>query len=221
MQGIPGGFSRRRLFSRPGFRILSVRLFTMTTLYRHEALWQGLPGLTGFSTFYSLTAANPAAIRTFFGAVQALIPTPCTIQVSGSGDTIDEATGTLTGTWTAATPTLVSCTGTTYAAPCGGLVTWTTSTVRRGRILKGRTFLVPMWSGAYTTAGNIASGNVSTIQAAATALVSAFSGTLVVWGRPILDYSTKPPTTVAPGVSGVVTGAVAQSKVVTLRTRRD
>ena len=195
--------------------------FVMTTLYRQEALWQGLAGLTGFSTFYSTGAANAAAIRTFFAAIQALIPSPCTIQVSGSGDTIEDSTGTLTGTWSSAVPALVSCTGTAYAAPAGALVSWTTSTVRRGRILRGRTFIVPLWSGAYTTSGQVAAANVATIQAAATALVSAFAGTLVIWGRPIMTKPPAPPGVDAPGTTGVVTGATAQSKVVTLRTRRD
>lgn len=193
----------------------------MTTLYRNEAVWSGITGMPGYTTFYSTGAANPAALRTFFLALASYIPSPCTIQVAGSGDTIEDSTGTLTGTWSGTTPGVVGCSGGIYAAPAGGLVSWTTSTIRRGRILRGRSFLVPMASSNYTTAGQITSGTVSAIQTAATALVSAFAGTLMIWGRPIMDTTVTPPVVAAAGTSGVVTGAVAQSTVVTLRTRRD
>lgn len=193
----------------------------MTDLYRIESVWSGLTGMPGYTTFYSLSTPDPTDVRAFFLAVAAYIPSPCTIQVAGSGDIIDDDEGELQGTWTGATPGVVGCTGGAYGAPAGGIVSWTTSTVRRGRILRGRTFLVPMSSSNYTTSGQITSGTVSTIQTAAAALVSAFAGQLVVWGRPVWDYSTTPPTKLASGTNGIVTGAVAQSKVATLRTRRD
>lgn len=193
----------------------------MTDLYRIEAIWSGITGMPGYSTFYSLSIPDPLDVRAFFLAIASFIPSPCTVQVAGSGDVIDDDEGELQGTWSGATPGVVGGSGGAYAAPSGALVSWTTSTVRRGRILRGRTFLVPLASSNYTTSGQVTSGTVSTIQTAATALVSAFAGDLVVWGRPVWDYQTDPPTKIASGTNGIVTGAVAQSKVATLRTRRD
>jgi hypothetical protein len=193
----------------------------MATLYRNRAIWSGISGTPGYSTFYSTGAANPAALRTFFAAIQNLIPSPCAIQVLGQGETIDDSNDQITGTWSTAAPTSVACAGAAYAAPCGALVTWISSTVRRRKILKGRTFIVPLVSTSYTTSGNIVAASVTTLQNAATALVTAYAGTMVVYGRQILNYSTKPPTLVAAGVSAPVTGALVQSRVVTLRTRRD
>lgn len=193
----------------------------MTTLYRNRAIWSGISGTPGYSTFYSSGAPNPAAIRTFFAAIQNLIPSPCSIQVLGAGETIDDSNDAITGTWSTAAPTAVACAGAAYAAPAGALIQWTTTTVRRRRILRGRTFIVPLVSTSYTTSGNITGASVTTLQNAATALVTAFAGTLLVYGRQILNYETEPPTLVAAGTSAPVTGALVQSKVVTLRTRRD
>jgi hypothetical protein len=95
-----------------------------------------------------------------------------------------------------------------YAAGCGAYVNWLTSGIANGRRVKGRTFMAPLINSAYD-GGTILNANLTTLQTAATALVTA--GNTVVWHRPVNG---------AGGSSYQPASALVPDQVTSLRTRR-
>lgn len=196
------------------------------TMYRINASWQNWPGAPGITTFFqdpAVAQPNPAAIRTFFAAIASLLPTGLTVSVASSGDLIEETTGTLAGTWSSTpVPAVVTGTGTgAYAGNAGAVVHWLSSTVVKTRRLRGRSFLVPLVSTAYDTAGSLSAGTLSTLTPAAQALMDATAGHLVVWHRPVKAKPTHvPPIVAAPGSKAAVTSIRVPDLAVSLRSRR-
>lgn len=154
-----------------------------------------------------------AAIKSAFDGVAAAIPGGCTITTPGSGETIDDTTGTLTGVWSAAGGGITTCTGAaTAAAGVGACITWNTGGIVNGRKLRGRTFVVPLTSTAYDGTGTITVPALGTVQTFADALMG--SGGLAVWHRP----------TIAGGADGTSYGVLSnrvRDKVAYLSSRRD
>lgn len=195
----------------------------MAGLNRVSVAWQGWPGSPGVSQFYLDSVAQQTsidAIRTFFAAVAGLLPTGLTITVPSSGDIIEEQNGQLAGNWSVGTaPLVVTGSGTgVYAGNAGAVVHWLTNTVATKRRLRGRTFLVPLVSTAYDTAGSLGLTPFNTIQNAASALVGSMAGNMVVWHRPIIQKGTG--VVIRAGSSGDVTSSRVPDLAVSLRSRR-
>jgi hypothetical protein len=159
----------------------------MATIARVRTIWQNWPGAPGYTNMYCLTPSSTVpAIRTFFDAVKAILPTGMTLQVPGVGDLLDDNTGAITGQWSTTVPTVVTCTGAgNYAGNAGAVVSWLTGVVINGRRPQGRTFLVPIISGAMDSGGSLSGSTIATVQTAATALVTSAAGDLVIWHRPV------------------------------------
>lgn len=181
--------------------------------------WTGFQGAPGYSIFYALPSAGVAAdIKTFFTAISSWLPTTVTISCPTEGDTLEEATGILTGSWSGGPGgTVIGGATGTHAGPAGAAVTWDTSGIATGaggkaRRVRGRTFLVPLATTAYESDGTLVLAARNAIQGAADALVSDAAGNLVVWHRPIGG---------AGGSAHPVTGARVADKVAVLRSRRD
>lgn len=188
----------------------------MATLNRIPVSWQSWPGAPGVSVFYTFggnLASNTAAIRSYFDAIKALLPTGLTIQVPGGGDTINDADGKINGAWTAgATPAVVTATGAgAYAGNAGAVQHWLTSTVVNSRRVRGRTFIVPLVATAYDTAGSITAAALTTLNTAAAGLLTAAGSDMRVWHRP---------TSFSQGSSAPVTGQSMPDLAVSLRSRR-
>lgn len=190
----------------------------MASIARFRLVWSGTPITGGGATsFYSANLAPGAfstALRNFFAGQNGLFPVGLTITFPSSGDLIDESTGALTGTWSAAAPVNVSGSGTgAYAAGVGMRVTWNTAGVTRRRRVRGTTFLVPMKASEYDTDGTISSAAKTSVETGAAALVAADSGSLRIWTRPS-----------APGLSDghahPVLSATVPDMVAWLRSRR-
>jgi len=180
---------------------------------RVRCLWQGWPGSPGYTNLYVGTSiVNQTEIRAFFNALVALLPNALTIQVPNSGDVVDESTGTITGAWTGTANTVV--TGTSigvYAGAAGACVNWRTSLLIAGRRPIGRTFLVPLVNTAFQNDGSLAAATVTTIQTAATTLITNLAGELKVWSRPRPSIA---------GANVTVTSSNVPDLSVVLRTRR-
>lgn len=195
----------------------------MAGLNRVSVAWQNWPGAPGVSQFYLDTVAAQSsvdAIRTFFNALAGLLPQGLTITVPSSGDIIEEQNGKLAGTWSVGTAPVVV-TGTnpsTYAGNAGGVVHWLTQGTAKNRRIRGRTFLVPLSSTAYDASGSMASAALTTIQTAASALVTSMAGNMVVWHRPIMQKGTG--VVITPGSSADVTSSRVPDLAVSLRSRR-
>lgn len=161
----------------------------MATIARIRAAWSGQVTGPAASTFYCLPAhvdSVTAGIRTFFNSIIGNLPSTTNIQVDGSGDTIDDLTGTINGAWAAtATPAVVTggVSG-AYARPAGLVVNWNTSLIVNGRRLRGRTFVVPVGSGGLQTDGTIATTYLGTVTTAAGVLAGA-AEPIRIWHRPV------------------------------------
>lgn len=188
----------------------------MATLNRVRAFWQGASVIgDGLSTFYVEAGAGAGyanAIKTFLSSQAAAYPTGTTITVFATGDQIDSATGGLVGTWTD-TSTGASIAGTNpsaYALGVGMRVKWLTSGIVGGRRVVGSTFLVPIGSSIYDTAGTIANATVTSTTTAATNLVAAVPS-LRIWSRP---------TNTRAGASSAVVSGFCPDSISWLRSRR-
>lgn len=191
----------------------------MTTLYKLQAVWSGIAGMPGTSTLYSLAIPDVEAVDAFFTAIAGALPSGLTISIPGSGDTIESTTGELTGSWSVgADQTAAGASSFPYAAPTGGLVRWTTTTIVAGRRLRGRIFIVPMTTNVWETNGTMTTATRDLLQTSASTLISAFEGQLVVWARPFAGTPGNPSRA---GSHGIVTGAQVPDMAVTLRSRRD
>ena len=196
----------------------------MTALSRIQCSWLGFQGAPGVSTFYSTGVTEPISdIATFFSTFEAVLPSQVRIVVPNQGDVIDDATGTLMGTWSTGTATTVQGAGSAiYAAPCGSMVHWITSGIVAGHRVSGRTYLVPLSGLAYAVDGTMVDATRAVIQGAADALVAATTTVLQIWSRPAAARTVG--TTVHParvGSSHSILGGQVPDKLAVLRSRRD
>jgi hypothetical protein len=189
----------------------------MANLSRINVAWQNWPGAPGVSTFYYddtvLIQPGLDALRAFFNAFVTYLPSGMTIQVPGSGDRIDDASGNLLGVWSATQPAVVTGTAAgAYAGNAGAVIHWLTSGFVNGRRLRGRTFLVPLVPGiANENNGSLATAFLTAGNNAATTMLAAVGANLRVWHRPVGG---------AGGSSASVTAHRIPDLAVSLRSRR-
>ena len=98
-----------------------------------------------------------------------------------------------------------------YSATSGACITWRTATVVNNKLVRGRTFIVPLSGGSYQSDGTLATSTITTIRTAANALLNSTDQTFVVWSRPKDD---------APGQTAVATMALVTDQAAVLRSRR-
>lgn len=184
---------------------------------RITALWTGAAGLPGFSRFRfdtAMTGAEAAAaasrVRAFFEAIKTSIPSGISITFDGVA-TVFSDVGVQTGIVAYTPPANVSggAAG-TYSAPAGGVINWLTGLFHGGRQIRGRTFLVPLGSGAFQSDGTIATATLSAVLTAGNALLGG--------GPPMIVFSNDGAgfTAVTP-----VTGCNMPDRAAVLRSRRD
>jgi hypothetical protein len=188
----------------------------MTTLQRRRIHWAGFQGGPGVNTFFLQEgAAANTALRAFYNALTAYIPTTVVISFDQSGDEVDEASGALTGTWSDVAASAVTGLGSgAYGGASGAVVEWLTASVATHRRIVGKTFLVPLVNAAYDTSGTLASAFITTCTTAANTLVAALvaPNQLGVWHRPVGG---------AGGRLAPVTGTRVPDLAAVLRSRRD
>jgi len=192
--------------------------------------WGGFAGAPGSTTMFitngvsegdpptsaALTSAA-ANVAAFFNSVKAFVQSGVTWSWSGSAPYVDTATGELLANVPYTPPATVTATGSgTVAAPAGASIRWVTDVVVAGRVLTGRTFLVPLVSTSYESNGSLVSTFLTSAQTAANTLVAA--------GNASSDYAFKiwhRPTGGAGGDQGEVMAASVKDIVAVLRSRRD
>jgi hypothetical protein len=183
----------------------------MADMERIVVTWTGLSGLPGVSVFYGdLAGSANADIKTFFTAIAGLCPLGLTWTIPGNGDLIEDTTGALSGTWVngAGGGSVAASGAAQHASGVGAYINWRTGAVVSGRRLMGRTFIAPLMNSAYDSSGNIVTGNLTTLQTAASALVTA--GSTLIWHRPGAGA----------GSSHQPVSATVPDQVTSLRTRR-
>lgn len=188
----------------------------MTTIMRVRTVWLGVAGAPYYSNHYftddalSTTAQDAVdAVDAFWTSIAGVIANTATYTVEGAVARIDDATGTLLGTWGVTSGTGTG-TGSGELLPRStqALVRWMTSSVVAGRTLRGRTFIPAMLENFNDSGGNPVSSVVSGLNTAAAALIADSGNELRVWSR-------------THGTSDVVTSATAWTQWAILRSRRD
>ena len=169
------------------------------------------------ATFYvrdSIEVLNAADFLAFFDSFKAFYSTQVTWTVPGSGDTLNDATGELTGTWGSSGGGSVSGTNTDqWAMGVGARLVWNTNGIFSGRRVRGATFITPLPVTKYAGAGMIGSDVQTALNTAGAGLITATNNALVIWSRP--NNAAKDN-----GESNVVTSAQCPDLVSWLRSRR-
>lgn len=200
----------------------------MAPILKVKAKWTGFSGAPGYSNFYfrDFSAGPPVVadaqaaagkVNTFFSSVKALFPSAVKIDVQTDCEVIEETTGALVDILniSALTQQVGTAAAASYSAASGAVVTWRTSSVHRGRRVRGRTFLVPTANVAYDLDGTLQASTITTLTNAANALRDASTTPdLGIWARP----ST---TGASDGAWYAVTSATIPDMVAVLRSRRD
>lgn len=187
----------------------------MATVIRMRVAWSGgaLVG-PGVSTFYFADAHTGfvADVAAFFASLAGRFPSSTSWNIPDTGDLINDATGDLVGVWNDGTGSTLAGTATNvFARGVGARIVWNTAGSTNNRRVRGATFMAPLDSTALQNDGTLNDTVRTEINTAATALVSASSGQMVVLTR------------VRPGVAGKsspVTSATVPDKISWLRSRR-
>jgi hypothetical protein len=207
----------------------------MADIMRVKAVSTGFSGGPGFSQFYFAVAVYPLTgaaavlacnrVRDAYNAIKSQFPPLWSITVDSAVDTLDPATGDLTGVMGGATSTTVGTSGSAgfKASPVGMMTRWETGVVADGHMVKGRTFHVPLANALNDNSGAPGSGAVAGIQPFGIAMTSAGATDCIfgVWHRP--KYTGRGPTRVLvrPGSFHSVNASSVPNEFVVLRSRRD
>lgn len=188
----------------------------MAIINRLRVSWSGAPVVgPGLSTFYQGPGGSVGFaddIAAFFFNIAAQVVTGVQWLVPSNGETIDAATGTVTGTWSepGTGGVVVSSGSAGFVNGTGARVVWNTGGVFAGRTVRGATFIVPLPTNSFEGAGNLTASAITALQDAANALVAA-EPQLSIWSRP---------AGIVPGESNEVISASVPDAVSWLRSRR-
>jgi hypothetical protein len=163
-----------------------------------------------------------AGLRTFFTAVQSAFPNlAVTWDFPNHGEVIDEDDGELAGSWTGGTASSViaGSPNATWVQGVGARIVWNTGAVTRGRAVRGSTFMVPLQTSAYESAGALVGSFVTIFNGAAPALIAS-DPNFCVWSRPVFDRSGPVPVLVHNGSHAPITSGTVPDRVSWLRSRR-
>lgn len=198
----------------------------MTSIHRVRAVWTGFPGGPGVTTLYTLeTSGFLTSFYDFLYGIRSYIPNDVSINIEGTGDTIEDTTGALLSAWVEDPPATIDCDNAFgYAAPAGEVVDWVTSTILDGRRLRGRSFIVPIAADQFAADGSLDDTKRVIVESLAQAFVDAQAGSFVIWHRPraakAADGSRKA-VTARSGGHALVTAAHVPDEACVLRSRRD
>lgn len=179
--------------------------------------WSG-PGVVGLAVNVlhfagDVGAPDSGAVLDAYESLGTALPSGVVITVPNTGDVIEDTTGELVDVWSSTGGgTFTGSTAGARAAGVGACISWLTGGIVDGRRLRGRTFLVPLTSGAWDSDGTFQASALVTLQTMANNLQA--SGPLAVWHRPTTTGGTD-------GNSyGVISNRVSD-KTAVLRSRRD
>lgn len=190
---------------------------------RVRSNWGGFAGATGLSTMYlgtPPTGADLDAIQAFFNGLTGILPNGVVVTVEQSGDVLDEASGDITGDWTATRTTapVDGTGGSNYSGPAGMVVRWRTDGIVNSRRVRGSTFIVPV-SVAEFDAGVPTQANVDLLTSSANSLAQDLNlRPLGIWSRP---FEGSPTVDARAGTFHPVTSGEGRNLSAVLRSRRD
>lgn len=168
----------------------------------------------GVMTLYTLGLGGDLqdAAETLMISLQGLLPNDVSFTFPGAGDSIEDSTGELVGSWTGGGSTVTAGTGTgPFMLGTGFGITWATNGIVAGRRVKGRTFVVPAISSCFDTTGFLDVGVRTTINNAIAAFRTDIATEHAIWSRPVPGRA---------GTSHPVTAGAPMTKPVWLTTRK-
>lgn len=179
--------------------------------------FNGAPGYTNLYFDTTITADYTqqfTAANAFFGACSQLFPARWSGQINGSGRLLESTTGILA----AFTPTPVEFTvphpgvnvNAYGAGVAGAVIGWSTATVNRGRVIRGRSYMVPIAAACYQDDGTLTPEALTFLNDAGQALIDSATG-FCIWSRPVNG---------AGGTTGVVVGKRVNDRSAFLSSRR-
>lgn len=200
----------------------------MVEIARIKVNWTGIPSGPGYTNFYfrdfgvsgdidqGIVDGAITKTDTFLNAWTSSINNTISFVVDSAVEILEDTTGALqrfmSGTPTA---TRVGTQTANYSAGVGACVSWSTNTVRNGRRIRGRTFMVPLGNNSYATDGTLDATKLAAFRAAAETFRSQTgAGDLGIWARPTGPGATD-------GVWVPVTASNITDKVAFLSSRRD
>lgn len=165
-------------------------------MFEYRAIWNVQGGGTGYSVFHVRESAGVAldvAVGAFAADLRAgfasfataYLPDDVQINFDSEARELDVSTGTLLSVIALTAPATVAGGSTAvYSAPAGARVDLITEGIIAGRRLRGRTYIVPLISSAFTTNGTVS----TTAQTALENGFAQFDGlqnvySLAVWSR--------------------------------------
>lgn len=201
-------------------------------MYRVKMRWSGFTGAPGYYIFHfanidageggggfiDAAGAQQAVdkVAAFANLLKGYIPLVAALNVEGDVEIIDSTDGSLINVISVTSPVTYQGGGTgNFSSPAGAVINWRTATIRRGRRMRGKTFLVPLVATSFSTGGGVSSSAVTAIAAAGNTMAAA--GTEVqlgVFGRPSGPAATD-------GVFGFVASASVPNSPAILTSRRD
>ena len=183
-------------------------------MYRVRVTWTGTPVQGGgLSTFYFNDGGGTAqqaatAVSTFLGTLDANLSTALAWTTEGDVDSIDPATGDLTGTTSVATGSGVGSNVAEVLPPAAqGLLRLRTGLIVAGREVRGRMF-IPGFCENNQAFGTPDAGTQANVNNAYATFLADANSIPVVWSR-------------AHGVERVIASGTMWNKWAVLRSRRD
>jgi len=173
-----------------------------------------LPGTTGGITADATDSV--ARVRAFFAAIQGAFANTFTANVQTDVAQINDTTGALVGSLSAAAVGTVVGTAAGGVGPLANmaLARLRTGVVAQGRLIKGRWYLGPISVTAQGTGGLLSSTQITAITNAGNAMLSggATTSVPVVWHRPKVGFG---------GVSAQISSVSCWDQIAVMRSRRD
>lgn len=167
----------------------------MAFVHEVQIISSNFPGAPGYTNLYFATdvlndgADHFAAARGFLLNLGAAEPTAWSGQINPVGRVLETNTGILARFTDCPATYLAPVAGTSGlgwgAGPAGAVLAWQTGTINRGRVVRGRTFIVPIAKNYFEDDGTLTGEAVTFLIAAGNQLIATNVG-FSVWSRPRL-----------------------------------
>lgn len=186
------------------------------------AVWTGFTGSPGYTTLafeqngsdQETVDASVANARALLDADPGALASNTHIKVQQEVREYNDATGALTAIHSATDDPadIVGSGGAQGPSPAGMVISWGTVGINRGRLVRGRTFFVPLAASSFQSDGTLNNTTVSNFAAAANDYWNDVDSTPSIWSRPVSG---------AGGAAFAITSSHIPDMSAVLRSRRD
>lgn len=201
---------------------------------RARVVWNGFSGGPGVNTLhFGVTPEQNAdaaqtildALKTFYTGLNIYMPTGVSISFESQLEVINAENGQIENIVSASPPAPVTGSGSGgYSSGAGMCVHWITQDFRKGRRVRGRSFMVPLSAQAFDTTGTLNNTLITTMQGLGATLAANEAVQLSIFRRPVMTETTntvEDPLVAIPGSQHRVTAVRISDKGAYLTSRRE